>query len=201
MGADVESPQRYLGYDDALTGDTTVNMYTFGTTWTMNPTTVFDATIRHLEDDPRVHRRRFRPRQLRSRRRSGIPGMNGGANFSSDPRYAGMPAFLTRLLRPLGNNPMAGTPVQRDERTYALAGNMTKLHGRSRNPVSATRSTGCGWTTGSRSWATGRAANFEFAANATALKGGAQTAEHLQQLRGVPAGPRRLARPKASRTS
>ena len=28
-----------------LTGDTTVNQYTFGTTWTLNPTTVFDATF------------------------------------------------------------------------------------------------------------------------------------------------------------
>ena len=31
----------------------------------------------------------------------GIPGTNGGANFSSDPRYAGMPAFAQHgLLRP-----------------------------------------------------------------------------------------------------
>ena len=45
MGADVTSPQVYLGYDGALTGETTVQMYTFGNTWTMNPTTVFDATF------------------------------------------------------------------------------------------------------------------------------------------------------------
>ena len=45
MGADVTSPQPYLGYDGTLVGDTTVQMYTFGNTWTLNPTTVFDATL------------------------------------------------------------------------------------------------------------------------------------------------------------
>ena len=57
----------------------------------------------------------------------GIPGTNGGANFSSDPRYAGMPAFLNTGFSIVGNND-GWAPVQRDERTYALAANMTKLH-------------------------------------------------------------------------
>ena len=45
MGANVNSPQAYLGYDGSLVGDTTVQMYTFGDTWTINPTMVFDATL------------------------------------------------------------------------------------------------------------------------------------------------------------
>ena len=45
MGATVNSPQAYLGYDGSLVGDTTVQMYTFGDTWTINPTMVFDATL------------------------------------------------------------------------------------------------------------------------------------------------------------
>ncbi len=45
MGADVTWPQAYLGYDSALTGETTVQMYTFSNTWTINPRMVFDATL------------------------------------------------------------------------------------------------------------------------------------------------------------
>src|SRR5215203_2041266 len=39
MGANVTSPQAFLGYSGDLTGDTTVNMTTVGNTWTINPTT------------------------------------------------------------------------------------------------------------------------------------------------------------------
>ena len=67
MGADVTSPQAYLGYDGALTGDTTVQMYTFGNTWTINPTTVFDATLGHLQDDPHAAGERYRAWQFRAR--------------------------------------------------------------------------------------------------------------------------------------
>ena len=45
MGADVTSPQHGLGYDGQLTGKTTVQMATFGDTWTISPTMVFDATF------------------------------------------------------------------------------------------------------------------------------------------------------------
>ena len=64
---------------------------------------------------------------------SGIPGINGGANFSSDPRYAGMPASasgqLTWVAPVLGHvgNANGWDPVERDERTYAFASNVTKL--------------------------------------------------------------------------
>ena len=98
-------------------------MYTFGTTWTLNPTTVFDATLRHLEDDPRVAGERSRPRATSGSTTLGIPGMNGGANFSSDPRYAGMPVVphggCWCNFDIVGNND-GWDPVERDERTYAL---------------------------------------------------------------------------------
>src|SRR4029078_13379341 len=95
MGATVDSPQAYLGYQpNVLTGDTKVNQYTVGSTWTFNPTTVFDATfgvskMTHESTAGDFPLRHYGLDTL------GIPGTNGGANFSSDPRYAGMPAFLT----------------------------------------------------------------------------------------------------------
>ena len=138
MGADVTSPQHGLGYDGQLTGQTTVQMSTFGDTWTINPTTVFDATFayakmtHHSTEPDSASKGNFGLETL------GIPGMNGGANFSSDPRYAGIPA-----ISPFGCCTNWGStgvwdtigtintwdPVERDERTYSLAANLTKLKG------------------------------------------------------------------------
>ena len=131
MGADVTSPQAYLGYDGSLTGETTVQMWTFGDTWTLNPSTVFDATfgyskMNHTATESDLALGNFGTDTL------GIPGMNGGANFSGDPRYGGIPFFL------MGNcwcnfdivgNANGWDPVERDERTYAFASNLTKLKG------------------------------------------------------------------------
>ncbi len=44
MGANVQALDPPLPYTDRGNGDTHVNMYTFGTTWTINSTTVLDAT-------------------------------------------------------------------------------------------------------------------------------------------------------------
>ncbi len=54
-------------------GDTTVNQYTFGTTWTMNPTTVFDATygiskMNHESTAGDAASRQLRPRRARHSR-------------------------------------------------------------------------------------------------------------------------------------
>jgi Carboxypeptidase regulatory-like domain/TonB dependent receptor len=135
MGADVTSPQPYLGYDGALVGETTVQMYTFGNTWTINPTMVFDATLgiskmTHNSQESDIALGNFGLETL------GIPGMNGGANFSSDPRYAGFPAFCIGAsgcwsgpgFSTVGNL-NTWDPVERDERTYAFASNLTKLKG------------------------------------------------------------------------
>jgi hypothetical protein len=131
MGADVTSPQAYLGYDGALTGETTVQMYTFGNTWTMNPTTVFDATygiskMTHTSQETDLALGNFGLETL------GIPGMNGGRNFSNDPRYGGIPFFLMGdcwCNFDIVGNANGWDPVERDERTYAFAGNLTKLKG------------------------------------------------------------------------
>ena len=79
-----------------LTGDTTVNQYTVGTTWTFNPTTVFDATygISKMTHESTAGDFALGNYGLDT---LGIPGTNGGANFSSDPRYAGMPAVPDRF--------------------------------------------------------------------------------------------------------
>jgi hypothetical protein len=131
MGADVTSPQAYLGYDGRLTGETTVQMYTFGDTWTISPTMVFDATfayakMNHVSAESDLALGNYGLDVL------GIPGMNGGKNFSSDPRYGGIPAFLMGDcwcgFDIIGN--MNGwDPVERDERTYTFASNLTKLQG------------------------------------------------------------------------
>ena len=60
--------------------------------------------------------------------------MNGGANFSNDPRYAGIPFIVpsgvasTGMFSDLGNAD-GWNPVNRDERTYALSANITKVRG------------------------------------------------------------------------
>jgi hypothetical protein len=131
MGANVTSPQAYLGYDGALTGETTVQQYTFGDTWTISPTMVFDATLgiskmNHTSSESDLALGNFGLQTL------GIPGMNGGANFSDDPRYSGIPFFLMGSCWcgfDIIGNANGWDPVERDERTYAFAGNLTKLKG------------------------------------------------------------------------
>jgi hypothetical protein len=131
MGANVNSPQAYLGYDGSLVGDTTVQMYTFGNTWTISPTMVFDATLgiskmTHTSQESDLALGNFGLQTL------GIPGMNGGKNFSSDPRYSGIPFFLMGgcwCNFDIVGNANGWDPVERDERTYAFASNLTKLSG------------------------------------------------------------------------
>ncbi len=178
MGATVDSPRDCcLGFDNVLTGDTTVNQYTFGTTWTLNPTTVIDATygisrMTHESTAGDFGLGNFGLETL------GIPGTNGGANFSSDPRYAGMPSFYTGFST-VGNDD-GWAPVERDERTYAFTGNMTKLMNTHEFRVgySLNRLRMDHWQP---ELGYGPRGNFEFASNATALNGGAQTANFYNQ--------------------
>ena len=90
----------------------------------MNATTVFDATygISKMTHDSIAGDGALGNFGLDE---LGIHGTNGGTNFSSDPRYAGLPAFHTGFTT-LGQGE-SWVPVQRDERTYAFAGNVTKL--------------------------------------------------------------------------
>jgi len=177
MGASVDSPQAYLGYQpNVLTGDTTVNQYTVGTTWTFSPTMVFDATygiskMTHESTAGDFGLGNFGLDTL------GIPGTNGGANFSNDPRYAGMPAFLTGFST-VGNDD-GWAPVQRDERTYALTANLTKLHNNHefRFGYSLNRLRMNHWQP---ELGYGPRGHWQFASNATALNGG-QTANIYNQ--------------------
>jgi len=168
MGASVDSPQAYLGYPAVISGDTTVNQYTFGTTWTMNATTVFDATLgiskmTHESVAGDAALGNFGLNDL------GIHGTNGGANFSGDPRYAGLPTFRTGFT--IIGNAEGWVPVQRDERTYAFAGNVTKLVNRHefRMGYSLNRLRMNHWQP---ELGYGPRGDFQFATNATALKGG-----------------------------
>jgi len=171
MGASVDSPQAYLGYPAVISGDTTVNQYTFGTTWTMNATTVFDATMgiskmTHESTSGDAALGNFGLDVL------GIHGTNGGANFSSDPRYAGLPTFLTGFTT-IGQAE-SWVPVQRDERTYAFTGNVTKLVNKHefRAGYSLNRLRMNHWQP---ELGAGPRGSFQFATDATALNGGAQT--------------------------
>jgi hypothetical protein len=115
-----------LGYDDPGSGDTRVYQYTAGTTWTMNPTTVFDATFGVSRMDQNVTGGDFGLGNF-GRDTLGIPGTNGGRLYGDDPRYAGLPSFVTGFST-LGNDD-GWNPVERHERTYAFGGNVTKLRG------------------------------------------------------------------------
>jgi outer membrane receptor protein involved in Fe transport len=181
MGANVKAASLgggyYLGYDASGNGDTTVNQYTAGTTWTLNATTVADATlgISKMTHDTVAGDFGFGNFGLDT---LGIPGTNGGANFSGDPRYAGIPSFHTGF-DVLGNAD-SWVPVQRDERTYAFAGNVTKLvrshefrFGYSLNRLRLNH-----WQP---ELGAGPRGDFVFASNATALNGGAQTANLYNQ--------------------
>ena len=91
MGATVDSPQAYLGYDGSLVGDTTVQMYTFGDTWTISPTMVFDATLgiskmNHNSQESDLALGNFGLETL------GIPGMNGGKTSAATRAMAASPS-------------------------------------------------------------------------------------------------------------
>jgi len=145
MRADVTSPQPHLGYDGTLTGETTVQQYTFGETWTINSTTVFDATLGISRMTQTAEESDISLGQY-GREVLGTPGMNGGTNFADDRRYGGIPGFLMRCaggpMAPMVRNQcgcwcgfsVVGNlngwdPVERDERTYSVASNLTKVKG------------------------------------------------------------------------
>jgi hypothetical protein len=108
----------------------------------------------------------------------GIPGMNGGANFSNDPRYGGIPFFLQGTCWcgfDIIGNANGWDPVERDERTYAFAGNLTKLSGAHefRFGYSVNKLRMNHWQP---ELGYGPRGYMAFATNATALNGGPQDA-------------------------
>jgi hypothetical protein len=130
MDAVVDDLSNYLGTPsntevDNDGGFTKVNSFTTGQTWTLNSTTLFDATFgfaRQKQDvlGPDFNVGNFGLDVL------GIPGTNdAGLN---DPRYAGYPVFNTGFSA-FGNRD-GWNPIFRDERTYSLATNLSKNMGR-----------------------------------------------------------------------
>jgi hypothetical protein len=128
MNANVDDLTNYLGPDPNAEGDggfTKVWQITGGQTWTMSPTTLMDMTFgfsRQKQDvlGPDFGAGNFGLDVL------GIPGTNDQG--IGDQRYAGYPQFDTGFSA-LGNRD-GWNPIFRDERTYSLASNVTKLKGR-----------------------------------------------------------------------
>ncbi|MPY89383.1 MAG: hypothetical protein GEU99_15830 [Luteitalea sp.] len=118
----------YLGVDGSGNGDTKVYQTTFGHTWTLSPTLVLDSTFGFSRQDQQVAASDFELGFF-GRDVLGIPGTNGGSGqFANDERYSGFPQFdfADGGFTDLGNN--AGwNPLFRDERTYAITTNLTKV--------------------------------------------------------------------------
>jgi hypothetical protein len=128
MNAVVDDLTNYLGPDPSSGSDggfTKVYQFTSGQTWTFTPTLLMDMTFgfsRQKQDvlGPDFQAGNFGLDVL------GIPGTNDQG--AGDARYAGYPRFDTGFSA-LGNRD-GWNPIFRDERTYSLATNVTKLKGR-----------------------------------------------------------------------
>jgi hypothetical protein len=126
MDAVVDDLSNYLGPPSNTEnpndgGFTKVYSFTAGQTWTLNASTLFDATFGFARQDqdvlgPDFNAGNFGLDVLR------IPGTNdAGLN---DQRYAGYPVFNTGFSA-VGNRD-GWNPIFRDERTYSVAANLTK---------------------------------------------------------------------------
>ena len=120
----------YLGLDNAGGGDTTVNIYTVGSTWTLSPTLLLDGNV---GSNKMVHQSAGPDYGTHyGLEVFGIPGLNSagvtGPGSADLQRYSGLPVFNTGMSA-LGND--AGwTPVWRDEVSYTASLNLTKVQGR-----------------------------------------------------------------------
>jgi hypothetical protein len=120
----------YLGIDGAGGGDTRTTVYTAGQTWTLSPTLLLDGSV-----GANVMQQSMTGPDYGTYFGTdvfGIPGLNasgaGGAGSRDLQRYSGMPVINAGLSN-LGNN-STWTPVWRDERSYTVSTNLTKVAGR-----------------------------------------------------------------------
>jgi hypothetical protein len=115
----------FLGVDEGGLGDTNAYVATVGHTWTLSPTMVIDGNFGMNWQDQTAAGSDFGTRF--GSETFGIPGTNG-----SDPRQSGMPAFTTGLgsagYAGIGNN-ATWHPLERHEKSYTIASNITKLAG------------------------------------------------------------------------
>jgi hypothetical protein len=134
MNANVADLTNYLGPDPNNPnegGHTKVYQLTTGQTWTLTPTLLLDSTFgfsRQKQDveGPDFNAGNFGLDVLK------IPGTNNqGVTQSYSERYAGYPQFDfgTNSFSALGNRD-GWNPIYRDERTYSVTTNLTKIVGR-----------------------------------------------------------------------
>ena len=128
MNAVVDDLTNYLGPDPNATGDggdTKVYQATAGQTWTLKPTLLMDMTFGFGRQNQTVLGPDFNAGNY-GLDVLGIPGTNDQG--IGDQRYAGYPQFNTGFAA-VGNRD-GWNPIYRDERTYSLATNFTKVAGR-----------------------------------------------------------------------
>jgi hypothetical protein len=128
MNANVDDLTNYLGPDPNASGDggfTKVYQATAGQTWTLSSTMLMDMTFGYGRQDQHVYGPDFQAGNY-GLTTLGIPGTNDQG--SGDARYAGYPVFNTGFSA-VGNRD-GWNPIFRDERTYSLSTNISKLKGR-----------------------------------------------------------------------
>jgi TonB dependent receptor len=175
MDAVVDDLTNYLGPDPNAQEDggfTKVYSLTAGQTWTLRPTLLLDTTFgfaRQKQDvlGPDFNAGNFGLDVL------GIPGTNDQG--FGDQRYAGYPVFNTGLSA-VGNRD-GWNPIFRDERTYSLAANITKLAGR--HDIRAGYSVNFLYLDHWQPESNNPRGNFSFAGNATRLNASGSQASNL----------------------
>ena len=128
MNAVVDDLTNYLGPDPNASGDggfTKVYQATGGQTWTLTPTMLMDMTFGFGRQNQHVYGPDFQAGNY-GLDVLGIPGTNDQG--TGDARYAGYPVFNTGFSA-VGNRD-GWNPIFRDERTYSLSTNLTKVKGR-----------------------------------------------------------------------
>lgn len=106
-------------------GDVRVNMPSFGITYTVSPTFLFDAVFgyqRHDQDVLGIGQGKNWGLDVFK-----IPGTNGGRQYANDMRYSGVPCFSTGFST--WGLCETWLPLERRERTYTAPVNFTKIHG------------------------------------------------------------------------
>jgi hypothetical protein len=178
LRAVVDDLTYYTGFD-ALTsgqdgGRTKVYLGTFGQTWTLSPTLVWDTTVGFSRQPHESFGADFFQGNI-GLDTLGIPGTNDQGR--GDERYAGFPQFTTGFAV-LGNND-TWTPVWRDERVFSVASNFTKVKGR--HDLRAGYSVNFLWLNHWQPEVDNPRGRFEFASGPTSLRGGPQTGNFYNQ--------------------
>jgi hypothetical protein len=135
MHAVVDDLSNYLGVPtvQGSGGNTKVYQFTAGQTWTLTPTLLMDQTFGFSRQKQDVLGPDFNAGNF-GRDVLGIPGANDpGSDSANADRYAGYPEFrfggtTAGFFSQLGNRD-GWNPIFRDERTYSIATNVTKVRG------------------------------------------------------------------------